>query len=907
MMANDIIVYIIVFTVLALIIFVSYQARLREAEIQRQLEIERQLKYEADKAKFLETVSIASKKIGKAKSEFNLLINFDSGYFNFMKCSLWKLKYNQLHSDCNNFLSSEFIAFYQNSELLREYVLLYDQTEKIRFDYNKQYIEHEKKKHATFFSDFEGAKLDSQQIEALISDEDNNIIIAGAGTGKTKTIAAKVAFLVKHKNVNPNDILLMSFTKDSCSVMVDRIKNKLGILVDVKTFNKLGLDIIKEVEDINQKSVLDLSKKEISTIFDNYLKFLQKNQNYQKLLIDYFSFYLKPYKADNEFKSESERFQYIKDQKYFGYKKIQYLLPDGTPIEYREKLKSFEEVEIANFLFLNDIEYKYEGSFECRTASKVFGQYKPDFYLPKYKIYIEHFGIDKNGNVAPWFNKDGYESASEKYNAGIEWKREIHLRNNTKMIETYSWEKSENKLLTNLAKKLRDNGVVFTEKSDTEKWKIIKEAEEDGYQNFVELLYTYLTLLKSNNYTIEYIDDKIRKGESGYHKLRNISFLTLFKPIYNLYQSMLSNENKIDFSDMINHATEYVSSGDIKLNYKYIIIDEFQDVSIGRYSLIKSILNQNPECKLFCVGDDWQSIYRFTGSDIAIFNDFNNYFNDIGDYKRGTKTMRIETTYRFKSDILNLSSSFIKVNPNQSKKTLKSKFEDTSKSYSFVYYDYKNKDSFANSLKKVIAEIQNNSVHTKRVSVLLLGRYNNDIKFIENTGMFKIQFVNNNVKITSTQEYNIDFDFKSIHKAKGTEADYVIFLNCNSGKYGFPSEIADDPVLNLLLTNFDQFPNGEERRVFYVGLTRAKKCVYFIVNSEIKSKFISEIELIENPLIGPFCPWCGDGILERKTGKYGLFERCTNYPCNYTGSISEKELDIVKVKDKVINVDDLAF
>src|SRR5690606_16388179 len=133
---------------------------------------------------------------------------------------------------------------------------------------------------------------------------------------------------------------------------------------------------------------------------------------------------------------------------------------------------------------------------------------------------------------------------------------------------------------------------------------------------------TFITLLKSNNYSISEIIQKNNKQNLSFLKERNELFIEIIKPIFQLYENFLKRENELDFNDLINKATNYINQGMLKDVYKYIIIDEFQDISIGRYNLLKALKKQNPNCNFFCVGDDWQSIYRFTGSDIALFKDF---------------------------------------------------------------------------------------------------------------------------------------------------------------------------------------------------------------------------------------------------------------------------------------------
>ncbi len=630
-----------------------------------------------------------------ALAKWKHLTNYSTGYFSSYTLSTWKNKFLDANEAIKGLeLKLEGIT---NSKEAQEFINTFQNAEAKRKKYNEDFVKHEIEEYKNFFHNIEKNGLDIQQRTAIVTDEDNNLVIAGAGTGKTTTVAGKVSYLIKRYNIDPKEILLISFTNKACDEMRDRIKKKLNINVDVRTFNALGLHVIAESRN-EKPCVFDLKKRETDEIFQGLFQKLMKDKEYLELVTKYFTSYLKPYKEENEFKSEGERMQFLKDQNLFGLKKIK--LEGG--IEYRERLKSQEEVEIANFLFLHDINYTYEEWYEFKTASRTFGQYKPDFkingYLNSSKrgIYLEHFAmIDKLGNVPNWFKGDENQTATQKYNSGIKWKRNLHEEKGTTLIETYSYERKEGNLIPNLIQKLRKNNIEVKEKSPEQIWQLLEENAKEDISAFIQLVQTFLSLLKSNNYTLTDIETKAKKIDKDENRLRALAFLKIFKPFYNLYEKILSSgndkikQNTIDFSDMINKAAEYIQKGEFQNNYKYIIIDEFQDISIGRYQLIKAMLNQNPNCKLFCVGDDWQSVYRFSGSDIAIFTKFDEYFG-------ATSKTYIEKTYRFDNKMIAVSSEFILRNPKQFKKGLKSDKVGNEKPFTVLPYNF-------NSIKKMQA------------------------------------------------------------------------------------------------------------------------------------------------------------------------------------------------------------
>jgi DNA helicase-4 len=556
-----------------------------------------------------------------------------------------------------------------------------------------------------------------------------------------------------------------------------------------------------------------------------------------------------------------------------------------------EVVKSIEECRIANFLLFNGVNYKYEFPYEHATANIDFRQYKPDFTIIQdgKKIYIEHFGISRNGNVPSWFSGDNFFSAKDKYHAGIKWKRETHQSNGTTLIESYSYEMSEGILFDNLTKKLNEAGIILQPKSPEEIWTIISEVAKDEVKSFITLFGTFITLLKSNNYSINDVINRNKQTQDTFSKQRNALFIEIIKPIFERYENHLRERNEIDFSDMINKASGYIANGRHKQKFSYVIIDEFQDISIGRYQLVKAIKRSNPSCKLFCVGDDWQSIYRFSGSDIALFKEFENYFGF-------TVKSKIETTYRFHNPLITLSSDFIQKNPNQAKKELRGTANRRNTNYK-IHYSITDKQDDTLALNRIFDELLELYEDIDDKEIIILGRYGFDIDRIKNEhSVFRIDKANGiisyNIRTQEGATKTLKAQFMTVHKAKGLEGDIIIVINCNSGKYGFPSEMSDDQVLNLLLSEADQFENGEERRLFYVAMTRAKEIVYFVTDSAFKSKFIAELEVESGKSPNKKCPVCktADVVLKKsgvsKNGNRYKFYGCTNYlyGCEYTNT-----------------------
>lgn len=701
---------------------------------------------------------------------------------------------------------------------------------------NESFIKKEMVEFKDLFNSVEKYPLTQSQIRSIVTDEYSNLVIAGAGTGKTSTIVGKTAYILEKGLAKPSEILLLSFARDAKQEMFNRIKSRLTHKLEVKTFHSFGLGIIAEVEG-TKPSVSSLSTDNVKLwemvetfIFDNL-----KDEVFSKLLNEYFLYHYHQYKSIFNFRTKGEYIDYLKANEVRSLK--------------GDIVKSLEECDIANFLYVNGVEYEYEKDYEVETSTKKHRQYKPDFYLPEYGLYIEHFALNKEGITPSFIDK-------EEYLQSLEWKRQLHESNQTKLIETYSYEKSEGTLLKNLENKLLSHNVKLSRISEE---RIFEEINELGHVNrFARLLSTFLNLYKSSNMSINELRTKALESNN---KERARAFVDVFSYILTSYTNYLISAREVDLNDMISRSERYLKQNETLVNYRYVLVDEFQDISQSRHRLLSTVLKQNPDCKLFCVGDDWQSIFRFTGSDMTLMKDFEKHFGY-------TKLMFLEKTFRFNDKICEFSSRFIMQNPNQIPKKLEA-IENIEKQTVKVIIS----EDEAETVNKILEEINAKSLQTQEI--FIIGRYNNQ----EPEYLRKLQ-----VKYRRLQT-----KFITAHKSKGTEADYVILIGMKSGVYGFPCQIDDDPLLDLVLSKEDNFPNSEERRLFYVAVTRAKKEAYLIANKRSVSQFIVEaltqdynVQVSGEALGKTRCPDCETGYIEIVEGRYGSFYSCSNYPyCQY--------------------------
>lgn len=683
------------------------------------------------------------------------------------------------------------------------------------------------------------------QVTAIASDEDNTLLVAGAGTGKTTTILGKLAYLLERVKVKPENILLLSFTGRAVEELADRISKKFGEnSVKAQTFHSFGLSIIGKA--LGQRPDLAFPN---STARQNFLNeqfsLLLKNPSYLQRAVEYFAYYFKPVILKPGFKNLDDYYKYVKTEQNLTLKK--------------ELVKSQQEVMIANFLYINGVNYQYEAPYKHKTSNSEYRQYKPDFYLPDYDIYMEHFGVDKNDQVH--FTQDEHQNAqqSKKYQEEMEWKRATHKKYQTKLVKTFSYEFSDRDWKENLTSKLKNLNVSFSQRNMAEILNTLKES--GSVREITDLFLTFLDLSKSNGYSVQKLQEIILFRNNP----RERAFVDIFFPIYQAYEEYLTGTNSIDFHDMLIKAANFVSEGRYGTNFRYIVIDEFQDFSASKSMLIQALCEQNQEAKLFCVGDDWQSIFRFAGSDISLMINFEEAYGF-------TRKNQLVITNRFNNSIAVVSNQFILKNPNQIKKEVRS---DKAVADEAVEIRYKKSSNETEQLLLEIFNTLNKSITGPKATIFLLGRY----KFNKPENLPKIQ----------SQFKNLSIEFLTIHGSKGAEADYVIILDVLSGKYGLPSEVTDDPLLGIVLSKTDPYPHAEERRLMYVAMTRARHKVFIITENGKQSMFVLELEGSDKPGADIIrCRECG-GEMTKRQSRYGEFLGCINFPdCTYKINMHSK-------------------
>ncbi|MCY3771302.1 MAG: UvrD-helicase domain-containing protein [Gemmatimonadetes bacterium] len=487
--------------------------------------------------------------------------------------------------------------------------------EKRRLEANRTYVKNELARSKAFFDQIGTNPLTDEQRRAVVVDEDRNLVVAAAGSGKTAVTAAKTAWLIHKEYRQPSEILLLAFARDAQQEMKERVRaclgDRVGRDVSVRTFHSLGTSITGEVE--GRSPTLSRVAEDDKALFDilrGIIADLTADPGFSDTMLSWFREHFAPYRSQHDFETMGEYWDYVQSQEIRSMK--------------GDLVKSCEECEIANFLYLSGIPYEYERPYEHDTATPEKRQYQPDFYLTDAEVYIEHFAISASGDTPPFIDR-------KQYHAERDWKRRLHAEHGTELIETFSHEKATGKLTANLEEKLASHGVSLSPLPQEDVFSLLEE--QGRIDPFTRVVGTFIQHYKGAHLSAAELTRRVEKAPDAQ---RVKAFISVFLPIFERYQAFLDDEGRIDFHDMINKASDYVESGRYQSPYRYILVDEFQDISPGRARLLKALVDQPEAAQLFAVGDDWQAIYRFTGSDIAIMGEFHQRFGESERIDLGT-------------------------------------------------------------------------------------------------------------------------------------------------------------------------------------------------------------------------------------------------------------------------------
>lgn len=740
-------------------------------------------------------------------------------------------------------------------------------------------------------------RLDEEQRRAVVTDDDYCLLVAGAGAGKTTTMAAKTKYLVEKKHIPPEEIIVISYTNKAIDELKERINKELRIPARICTFHKFAYDIVRKFSDVPP----EVNYSAYNIIFAMLEKEIFHDRKFLRKVLLFLGYYFDlpadamNYDNLNQFHlaKAAQDYETLKSGAGEYVKRVAVQRGRAMRTLTGEYLRSVQEAQIANFLYLNGLDYEYEPVYAhaIRGAKK---KYTPDFIIRQgeHTAYLEHYAISESGYS---YVLTPREVAA--YSAAVRDKRKLHQQMGTTLLETWAWYKDKRPLSEHLKETLQKAGFILRERDFAEIYQKIVNTSKDKYVfKMVQFLITFIGQFKTCGYDAGGFAVLKTKTDNPRTRL----FLEIAEPVYEYYQKQLAAQNRIDFEDMINDAHFYLAEIErqqLEMPYKYIIIDEFQDIARQRFNLTKR-LSEITKAKVVAVGDDWQSVFAFAGSEIGLFTRFLELMGS------GVE-MKITHTYRNSQELIDIAGGFVQKNTSQIQKRLVSlkhlanpvvltEFDDTFRP------DY----AMAAAAEKTIEQIINE--YGGKTSILLIGRYNYDSYKICRTNLFT-DLPGNRIKCEKFPQ--ADLTFMTAHSAKGLGFDNVILLNMFEGKFGFPCQLEDDPIMKLVRFEDNSMPFAEERRLFYVALTRTKNRVYILTPQKRPSRFL--VELINDhkiphsdnvnmksvDLFRLRCPRCGYPLKYEFNKNYGLeLYLCTNEPevCDFMTNSRSHPHDVYK-------------
>lgn len=668
--------------------------------------------------------------------------------------------------------------------------------------------------------------LNQLQRDAVVSEELRLLVLAGAGSGKTKTLLQKIIYLIEEKGVNPSEILAITFTKNAANEMIDRLimvadyNNEYEAIISdkhkgksekdtarftylrkykwingltLKTFHSLCYSILRNygVNEFDNKFKIIGEEKsteddELSkymapeTSFDVFHKITIELCDNNKYLLD-LKRYVLDYIVDKIHIDNQKRGNLKKDGKY-------YTTLDGTMV------RSKSEQYIADWLYRHSISYEYEPLLNIKDFD-----FRPDFYVKDANLYIEHIS-DKS---YPTKNKE------EQFKKGqlLLVKTYESLANDTALFNHFLDKTIKGRLPENFHK-----NIDLSFKEEFNKYHV--EVKE-----FIRQVMRITDMIKVENINV---DDVRNKSQEDQHE-RVRSFYNVALPIVKRYQEYCINKSYLDFNDLITRTISLFSSQKDILNlfqgkYKYVLVDEFQDVNNLQVELIKQLIT--PTTQLFCVGDDWQSIYGFRGSNVSYIVEFEKHFIN-------TSIIKLNLNYRSTQHIVGASNEVIKNNKFKVEKDIEASKRSEQKIVVFT----------GDNIDKCI------SFCIEKVSELIdEGVKNDDILFLyRRSKMFSNSFNQYESYYHRLKDEGLKVQGKTIHASKGLEAKVVFIIGLTEGHGGFPDIWLEDRIFQVIKQANHDLLMEEERRLFYVALTRAKDKLFLITERGNESRFLKEI------------------------------------------------------------------
>lgn len=646
-------------------------------------------------------------------------------------------------------------------------------------------IQRELDRHADLFDRIERSPLTLEQRVAAVTMADRNLLIAAAGSGKTSSMVGKVAYAIRSGQCTPDQILVLAFNRKAALELQERLG--MDFPVTVRTLHALGLDIVSRVTGYRPcvQSHSDMLLQQVLR------QLVRHDVHFAAHWLLFRVFYHVPIRHPHQFASRRCWRSFV--AQHGEHRKRQYGF-----LSLRDELMPTQfEQAVANWLTLHDIDYAYR---------------------PVRASWLNRWGratgcAPRSGFSRPLTGRAGFYLANMKC-----WVVCLARRGDAGLAESmmavYLDDFHDATVFTVLRMRLLPKPLQPDPDRMARLLACLGYRLTPGQTDFLD---RFISLARLNGIKPETLT---KRALNTSDPTRTRLHAPMLGQLLLAYQAALDEADSIDFEGMLHRAADHLDQGRYRHGYTLVMVDEFQDTSRGGLRVLKSLLAQNRQCKFFAVGDDWQSIYRFAGAVPDVLSRFEHYF--------GPGTVNYLTaTFRFDQSVADLASRFIQANPAQLRKRVVAR--PAGKHAAVVLVRYVSTPHMYAACEMCLNDVANNQESNSGppVRVYILGRYQHQRP--RDLPRWRRRFP------------QLDIQYLTVHSAKGLEADSVIVLGLQTGRYGFPSRVADEPLMGLVMQDSEPFPDAEERRLFYVAITRCRHRVYLLASLHQPSPFVTEL------------------------------------------------------------------
>ncbi len=656
---------------------------------------------------------------------------------------------------------------------------------------------------ADFFNHVLPQPLNPEQRAAIIVDEDATLVVAAAGSGKTTLLLGKIAYLLMRGLARPQEIVFLAFNQSVRTEVRQRLASTCPG-VAVHTFHSLGLDIVRRT------SAEPVRLSALAADADGFRAFVREVLRVRAgsepaLMAEWLVADFRPPRGDSIPREPRQRAAWLRRH------------PSVTLLGSRVAGEPLREA--ADRLTLAGIRYRVDASLPCLPGLP---NYRPQLWLPEARLAID---LEDAGGDPVQRASGGGGSGSRVTRLVHEWLARLAcLRHRVRRVRLAGTARlqGDGRLGQALAATLSRQGLDLRPRA------LGALAACPGLERRLDhsaaLFATCVTLHKGAVAATRAADPDRESVASSPETRRRAAFDAIFEGVLAAYQTQMEAHGEIDFNDMIARAVDSLDQGAATVPFRYLLVDEFQDISAGRAALIHALRRSRPGMRLVAVGDDWQSIYRFAGSDVSIMTGFERHFGP-------TELRFLRQTFRFDRNLECIASAFVLRNPAQIRKQVEAR-EPLDEASPVVLWMPRESES-GHPLSRIIEDLMGSppAAFPASPEVLVLARYR---ALLQGLPLAEL----------ASRHPQVRWRCSTIHRAKGATADCVVLLGVCGGRQPFPAERDDDPLLQTFLGAAEPFPHAEERRLFYVALTRARHRVYVVGDHHRPSPFCVELEAL---------------------------------------------------------------